>query len=74
MNRRMTRLVCGPALVAVVGTAAGIRLRAQRSAPEGEWREYAGDSYGLKYSPLSQIDKSNVSTLQIAWRWASACG
>jgi quinoprotein glucose dehydrogenase len=72
MNRRMTRLVCGVTVVAAAGLAAEGRLRAQRGAPDGEWREYAGDSYGMKYSPLSQIDAGNVSTLQIAWRWASA--
>jgi quinoprotein glucose dehydrogenase len=68
----MARLVCGLTLVVVIGVAGSSRIRAQRSAPVGEWRDYSGDSYGLKYSPLSQIDKSNVNTLQIAWRWASA--
>lgn len=38
----------------------------------GEWRDYAGDSLGLKYSPLAQITKENVKSLQVAWRWATA--
>ena len=35
----------------------------------GEWRSYAGDVKGTKYSPLDQIDASNFSDLEVAWRW-----
>ena len=35
----------------------------------GEWRSYAGDIAGTKYSPLAQIDASNFSTLELAWEW-----
>ena len=35
----------------------------------GEWRSYAGDVKGTKYSPLDQIDATNFSDLEIAWRW-----
>ncbi len=38
----------------------------------GEWRSYAGDIRGTKYSPLDQIDGSNFSDLEIAWEWLSA--
>ena len=37
----------------------------------GEWRSYAGDIRGTKYSPLDQIDGSNFSDLEIAWEWLS---
>jgi quinoprotein glucose dehydrogenase len=33
-----------------------------------EWRFYSSDNGATKYSPLDQINKSNVSTLKIAWR------
>jgi quinoprotein glucose dehydrogenase len=33
-----------------------------------EWRRYGADGGMTKYSPLDQIDKGNVSRLQIAWR------
>ncbi|MEX0842869.1 MAG: PQQ-binding-like beta-propeller repeat protein [Gemmatimonadota bacterium] len=33
-----------------------------------EWREYAREA-GQRYSPLSQIDASNVSLLTVAWEW-----
>jgi quinoprotein glucose dehydrogenase len=40
-----------------------------RSGPaDGEWREYSGDLGASKYSPLDQIDESNVARLTIAWR------
>jgi glucose dehydrogenase len=38
---------------------------------DGEWRSYAGTNAGLKYSPLDQINKSNVNNLKIAWRQSS---
>ena len=45
---------------------------AQHGAIGGEWRSYGGDLGGTKYSPLDQIDASNFSDLEIAWRWRSA--
>lgn len=36
-----------------------------------EWRQYAGDLYSSKYSPLDQINASNADQLQVAWRWKS---
>jgi len=35
---------------------------------DGEWPAYAGDLKATKYSPLDQINPSNVGRLQIAWR------
>src|SRR5436305_10012798 len=32
-----------------------------------EWRYYGGDQGGTRYSPLRQINRSNVSRLQRAW-------
>ena len=37
----------------------------------GEWRSYAGDIRGTKYSPLDQIDASNFNDLEVAWDWMS---
>jgi len=34
-----------------------------------EWRYYGSDAASTKYSPLDQIDASNVSKLHIAWSW-----
>jgi quinoprotein glucose dehydrogenase len=37
----------------------------------GDWRYYASDAASTKYSPLAQIDRSNVERLAVAWRWPS---
>ena len=42
---------------------------AQQGATKGEWRFYGGDAGSTKYSPLDQINASNVKQLEIAWRW-----
>ena len=34
----------------------------------GEWRAYAADKAGTKYSPLDQIDAETVHDLRVAWR------
>lgn len=44
-------------------------VHAQKGATNGEWRYYGGDAGSTKYSPLSQINASNVKQLEIAWRW-----
>lgn len=41
----------------------------QKSAPKGEWPNYAADKGSTKYSPLDQVDAGNVSKLKIAWTW-----
>jgi len=51
-------------LLAVTGQAF-----AQHGAANGEWRYYGGDAGTTKYSPLDQINATNVKDLQIAWRW-----
>ncbi len=39
-----------------------------RRRSRDEWRYYSGDNGSTKYSPLDQINKSNVANLKIAWR------
>src|SRR5499427_8889564 len=34
-----------------------------------EWLYYGGDQAGTKYSPLADINASNVQRLEIAWQW-----
>src|SRR6185437_3981483 len=38
-------------------------------APVADWRFYGGDAGGMRYSPLTQIDKTNVASLKIAWEY-----
>jgi quinoprotein glucose dehydrogenase len=41
----------------------------QPSTQNGDWPSYTADSRGSKYSPLSQIDATNFSKLEVAWRF-----
>src|SRR5262245_26343406 len=65
----MRRLKPAPA---TVGLALGLAVLAAHTPaaapPAVEWRAYGGTNAGAKYSPLDQIDKTNVNRLKIAWR------
>jgi quinoprotein glucose dehydrogenase len=66
-SRRTT--VCGVlALVLLAGCAAAIQTASAPAPTMAEWREY-GREGGQRYSPLTQIDASNVSRLAVAWEW-----
>jgi quinoprotein glucose dehydrogenase len=39
------------------------------STAAGEWLTYGGDLANTRYSPLAQIDASNFSKLELAWRF-----
>jgi quinoprotein glucose dehydrogenase len=55
-------------LVAVGAILAGAIASAQQGTRGGAWTRYSGDPGSTKYSPLDQINRSNVSRLRIAWR------
>jgi quinoprotein glucose dehydrogenase len=42
-----------------------------KALSQGEWPAYAGTYAAARYSPLTQIDRSNAKSLRIAWRWKS---
>ncbi len=54
-------------LAVVTAIAASLSLVEQSAVP-GQWKYYSGDNRSTKYSPLDQINKSNVASLKIAWR------
>src|SRR5262249_55915866 len=37
--------------------------------PAGEWPSYGRDAGGMRYSPLAQINPSNVAGLHVAWTY-----
>ena len=39
-----------------------------RKTPAGEWSAYGRTDYGQRYSPLAQINTSNVNKLKLAWQ------
>jgi quinoprotein glucose dehydrogenase len=75
-NRAACCLVGVLVVVGVVGSQ-GDRLAAQPSPPDmpstarGEWVSYAADIRGTRYMPLDQIDASNFSKLEVAWRFST---
>ena len=72
MTRTLVALAGALGLGALALSSVGAQGGAAQSAT-GEWSDYAGDNtYGLKYSPLSQINKDSLANLHVAWRWASA--
>ncbi|HUF51979.1 MAG TPA: PQQ-binding-like beta-propeller repeat protein, partial [Longimicrobiales bacterium] len=70
MMRRMPVLLGTLALVLAQGAVAQdvTRNAAERNA---EWRQHHGDYASTRYSPLSQVDRTNVSRLELAWAWKS---
>ena len=73
MTRRMPRFVLGAlSVVAAVGwimVNASAQGSGQPSTANGEWPAYNGDLKGTRYSPLDQINASNFSKLEVAWRF-----
>ena len=59
----MRVLLCAVAAIASTAVTA-----AQQGARGGDWRWHSGDSGSTKYAALDQINRTNVSTLRIAWR------
>src|SRR5579864_2504903 len=64
-SRCFARLV----LAACLGVSAIPPAAAQSGAKGGEWRTYGGDLGNTRYSPLDQINASNFSKLEVAWRF-----
>lgn len=58
--------------VACLTVLSSIVASAQHGAAAPEWRVYGGDPGFTRYSPLEQIDASNVAELEIAWEWISS--
>ena len=63
-------------LAVALGLAAGVVVAQQpvdRAAlldsPNEEWLTYGGDYAETHFSPLDQIDDSNVDRLGLAWEW-----
>ena len=55
-------------LVAVIGSFL-VQRPAPTPVPNVDWRHYGGDLRHQHYSPLAQIDASNFSSLEVAWRF-----
>src|SRR5271156_771222 len=52
-------------LVAVLWLCAGAAVA--QDSTRAEWPNYGNDPGGMRYSPLTQINRENVSKLKVAW-------
>jgi quinoprotein glucose dehydrogenase len=59
-------------IFAVIAMGFTPRVQGQRGAPpSGEWRVWGADGGNSHYSPLDQINATNVKDLKLTWRWKS---
>ena len=63
----MQRSMAGALVLAVAGALSGGAFSA--GAQRVEWTSPSGDPGAMRWSPLVDIDRANVSRLRIAWRW-----
>ena len=69
MLRRSLRAGVAALSLASAVLIASIAVSGQTGVKDGEWPHWGGDLGNTKYSPLDQINRENVKTLRMAWRW-----
>ena len=79
-EKKLRKLHAVLTAVCAMALAGGVWARAQKSrddfagttaqqADAKEWPTYGHDSGGMRYSPLTQINASNVNSLAVAWTY-----
>ena len=56
-------------LAAGCGLCLSTLASGQKPGKVVEWPAYGNDQGGMKYSPLTQVNRDNVAQLQTAWEW-----
>jgi quinoprotein glucose dehydrogenase len=71
MSRQASRIVRASLLPAVLAATLSplAGQGGQPSTSRGEWPHYTADLKGTRYSPADQINASNFSKLEVAWRY-----
>lgn len=72
--RPLPSVVTSLALIALSSCAEPRGASTGQGGPAGDlaaggWPHYAGDAGAMGYSPLRDIDRNNVSGLELAWTW-----
>ncbi len=62
------------ALALLLSTDNSVAEKKKQSVNETEWPAYGGGPEDIRYSGLTQIDRSNVSRLKVAWTYDTADG
>ena len=63
------RIARGLGLAALFASAALVGTHAKAAMPEGDWRTIDRDLALTRFSPLKDINRSNVSKLAVAWTY-----
>jgi len=64
---RLLLPICVITPVLLLAQGRGLDPAAQLRPPADSWPTYSGDLTGRRYSPLKNIDKTNVKQLSLAW-------
>ena len=56
--------------VGVIGTIAAVATVLAQSSPDKGWTGFGGGPEGSRYFASRQIDKTNVTQLQVAWTYS----
>lgn len=59
---------------ALLAFALSVSGSARSAETAGDWRFYGNDANGQRFSALSEIDRSNVQKLAVAWRYHAGGG
>jgi quinoprotein glucose dehydrogenase len=70
MGERLMRLSGGLKLAAALAVSASGAAMAQKAMPDGDWRTLNRDLAATRFSPLADINRSNVTQLKPAWTYA----
>src|SRR5215471_11004366 len=72
----LKKLLVAASLLAspVISAAQGLNPASILKPPPDSWPTYSGDYSGRRYSPLTQINQSNVKNLTLAWTHRVANG
>src|SRR5277367_5994378 len=58
------------ALALMLSSSASLQKEEQTTQPsQVDWRTHSGDAAGMRYSLLTQINRGNVASLQVAWTY-----
>ena len=74
LKRKLSSLILSGALVALtsLGTMPAYAAEHPASQPgqrDVDWPVYTGQVEGQHYSPLTQIDRTNVTNLKVQWTY-----
>jgi hypothetical protein len=71
-NRAMKIPTRGLKAILLACVAGASVLYAQGASQSGGWETCSGEAQGRRYSPLTQINTTNVSRLKLAWQYGVA--